>query len=185
MMARLPRRAERTILPVAAPRKGRSSMSSASWRPRGTATIRRLSCVTVAPLMASSIGPARRSSGRPWEPPLIANSAGTTLSFISAPRRRSTGITTRIRCGPSQPVPQPTLTREPCGPGNHTPDGSLSSRPPSSSIRPHGRSRSFAVSCPSAVGDTSSRRFATIGHSRYVALIWVPLYNVLSARAAR
>ena len=47
-------------------------------------------------------------------------------------------------------------------PGNDILGDSLSSRPPSSSIRPDGRSRSFGVSCPSAVNDMSSRRFATI-----------------------
>ena len=65
----------------------RSSMSSASWRAPGTATIRRLSFVIVAPSMASPIGQARlRSSGPPSEPLLIANSADTMPSFICARR---------------------------------------------------------------------------------------------------
>jgi AAA domain len=94
------------------------------------------------------------------------NSVDTTPSSICVRPRRSTATTTRIRCGQSQPAPRPTLTPESCGPGNDIPDGSLSSRPPSSLTRPHGRSTCFAASCPNVVSGTSFPRFATIGQSQ-------------------
>jgi hypothetical protein len=139
----------RTTRPVDVRRNGPSSTSSASWRSLGTATIRRLFCVIVARSTGWRIGQGlRRSSGRLWAPPSRPSSVDTTPSSICVRPRRSTATTTRIRCGQSQPAPRPTLTPESCGPGNDIPDGSLSSRPPSSLTRPHGRSTSFAASCP-------------------------------------
>jgi AAA domain len=108
----------------------------------------------------------RRSSGCLCAPPSRPSSVDTTPSSICVRPRRNTATTTRIRCGQSQPAPRPTLTPESCGPGNDIPDGSLSSRPPSSLTRPHGRSTSFAASCPSVVSGTSFPRFATIGQSQ-------------------
>ena len=148
-------------------RSGPSSSSSASWRSLATATIRRLFCVIVERSTGWRIGQGLgRSSGHLSAPPARPSWVDTTPSFICVRPRRSTATTIRTRCGQSQPAPRPTLTSESCGPGNDIPDGSLSSRPPSSLTRPHGRSTSFAASCPSVVSGTSFPRFATIGQSQ-------------------